>query len=70
MYTDAIRTLDKRWLLSFTSLPAGEIRVREQVAETPFSATCKGGRLARMQPELHELTVAGSNPATVPQGAV
>jgi hypothetical protein len=39
MYKDAIRTLDKRWLLSFTSLPAGEIRVREPVAENPFSAT-------------------------------
>jgi hypothetical protein len=38
--TGTIRTLDKRWLLSFTSLPVGEIRVREQLAENPFSATC------------------------------
>jgi hypothetical protein len=29
MHTETIRTLDKRWLLSFTSLPVGEIRVRE-----------------------------------------
>jgi hypothetical protein len=26
----------KRWLLSLTSLPSGETRVREQAAEIPF----------------------------------
>src|SRR5579875_4116142 len=36
MKTRAFRTLDKRWLLSFTSLPLGETRVREQVAENRF----------------------------------
>ncbi len=36
MHTCGFRTLDKRWLLSFTSLPLGEIRVREQIAEKPF----------------------------------
>ncbi len=30
------RTLDKKWLLSLTSLPLGETRVREQAAENPF----------------------------------
>src|SRR5215831_2124237 len=34
--TRAFRTLRKGWLLSFTSLPPGETRVREQVAENPF----------------------------------
>ena len=32
----AFRTLDKRRLLSLTSLPPGETRVREQAAEIPF----------------------------------
>jgi len=36
MKRPAFRTLDKRWLLSFTSLPLGETRVREQVAENRF----------------------------------
>ena len=32
----SLRTLHKRWLLSLTSLPPGETRVREQAAENPF----------------------------------
>jgi len=36
----AFRTLDKRWLLSFTSLPPGETRVREQAKEILFAAAC------------------------------
>ncbi len=34
------RTLGKRRLLSLTSLPRGETRVMEQVAEIPFSPAC------------------------------
>ncbi len=36
MKKPALRTLYKRWLLSFTSLALGEIRVTGQVAESPF----------------------------------
>ena len=32
----AFHLLGKRWLLSLTSLPPGETRVREQAAEIPF----------------------------------
>ena len=40
------RTLDKRWLLSLTSLPLGETRVREQAAESPFFPSLLKLRLA------------------------
>ncbi len=40
----AFRTPDKRWLLSLTSLPAGEIRVREQAAEILFFRGLLSGR--------------------------
>ena len=42
MQMGAFRTLDKRWLLSFTSLPLGETRVREQGEENPFFRTLLG----------------------------
>jgi hypothetical protein len=43
----AFRTLGKRWLLSLTSLPPGETKVREQAAEIFFSAACQAPVLPR-----------------------
>ncbi len=45
MYTSTFRTLDKRSLLSSTSLPLGEIRVRGQVAENSFFRNLLGDAL-------------------------
>src|SRR5579885_944066 len=70
MKTRAFRTLDKRWPLSFASLPLGETRVREQVAENRFFRNLlKAGALVECPAQLEEVNHRGqvADPADIGQ---